>query len=58
MPEGRVVEDTFQNFEFTEEDFDKPTFMRGLNLFACNSETAPEYKDSSIRLLLVPFVIF
>lgn len=38
MPEGHVVTFPFQNDEFTDYDFNQPTFLRTMDLLACRCQ--------------------
>jgi hypothetical protein len=45
MPDGRCVQFTLKNDEFTDDDFDRPVFKRNLDLLACSKATPPTYRD-------------
>lgn len=57
MPEGSEKEFTFVNDEFTDDDFERSTFLRSMDLLVCRRAMAPEYMDSSTnrRLILCSF---
>jgi hypothetical protein len=45
MPDGRCVQFTLKNDEFTDDDFQRPQFKRGLDLMASSTANPPTYKD-------------
>lgn len=52
MPDGRCVEFTLKNDEFTDKDFDKTEFKRGLDLMASSKAIPPTYNDEGASLVL------
>jgi hypothetical protein len=52
MPDGRCVQFTLKNDEFTDDDFHRPQFKRGLDLLASSETIPPTYKDDGTSLVL------